>query len=54
MNKDKKGHHFDVMNVCEMAYKDGTFDLIVDKSSIDALLCGDHSFMIVKKILKEI
>ena len=37
-----------------MAYKDETFDLIVDKSTIDALLCGDHSFMIVAKMLKEI
>ena len=46
--------HYDVMDVCEMAYKDETFDLIVDKSTIDALLCGDHSFMIVAKMLKEI
>ena len=53
-NKDKKGLHFDVMDVCEMAYKDETFDLIIDKSTIDALLCGDHSFMIVAKMLKEI
>ena len=53
-NKDKKGLHFDVMDVCDMAYKDETFDLIIDKSTIDALLCGDHSFMIVAKMLKEI
>ena len=53
-NKDKKGLHFDVMDVCEMAYKNETFDLIIDKSTIDALLCGDHSFMIVAKMLKEI
>ena len=53
-NKDKKGLHFDVMDVCDMTYKDETFDLIVDKSTIDALLCGDHSFMIVAKMLKEI
>ena len=44
-NKDKKGLHFDVMDVCDMTYKDETFDLIIDKSTIDALLCGDHSFM---------
>ena len=24
-NKDKKGLHFDVMDVCEMTYKDETF-----------------------------
>ena len=53
-NKDKNGLHFEVMDVCEMKYKDEMFDLIVDKSTIDALLCGDHSFMIVAKMLKEI
>ena len=53
-NKDRKGLHFDVMDVCDMAYKDETFDLVIDKSTIDALLCGDHSFMIVAKMLKEI
>ena len=53
-NKDKKGLHFDVMDVCEMAYKDETFDLVIDKSTIDAILCGDHCFMLVAKMLKEI
>ena len=53
-NEGKKGLHFDVMDVCDMAYKDETFDLIIDKSTIDALLCGDHSYMIVAKMLKEI
>ena len=54
VNKDKKGLHFDFMDVCEMAYKDETFDLIIDKSTIDTLLCGVHSFMMEAKILKEI
>ena len=53
-NKDKSGLHYEVMDVCDMTYKDETFDLIVDKSTIDALLCGDHSFLIVAKMLKEI
>ena len=53
-NKDKKGLHFEVMDVCEMTYKDETFDLIFDKSTIDTLLCGVHSFMMVAKMLKEI
>ena len=53
-NKDKKGLHFDVMDVCEMAYKDETFDLIIDKSTIDTVLCGVHSFTMVAKMLKEI
>ena len=53
-NKDRKGLHFDVMDASDMAYKDESFDLIIDKSTIDALLCGDHCFMLVAKMLKEI
>jgi len=32
---------WDVMDVRDLKYDDGAFDLIVDKSTIDALLCGD-------------
>ena len=53
-NKNRKGLHFDVMDASDMAYKDESFDLIIDKSTIDALLCGDHCFMLVAKMLKEI
>ena len=31
---------WDAMDVCDMTYPDSSFDLIVDKSTIDALLCG--------------
>lgn len=31
-----------------------TFDLVVDKSTIDALLCGDASFLNVAKMINEI
>ena len=42
-NKDRKGLHFDVMDASDIAYKGETFDLIIDKSTIDALLCGDQA-----------
>lgn len=32
---------WDTMDVRDLKYKDCFFDLIVDKSTIDALLCGD-------------
>ena len=32
---------WDVMDCREMTYKNEFFDLIIDKSTIDALLCGD-------------
>ena len=53
-NKNKKGLIFEVMDVKEMKYEDETFDLIIDKSTIDALLCGDHSFMNVATMTKEV
>ena len=53
-NKNKQGLHFDVMDVKEMKFKDETFDCVIDKSTIDALLCGEHSFMNVALMTKEI
>ena len=37
-----------------MTYDDHSFNLIVDKSTIDALLCGDNSFINVAIMTKEI
>ena len=34
-------------------FKDNSFDMAIDKSTIDALLCGDDSFIMVAKMLKE-
>lgn len=31
---------YEVMDVCNMTYKDKTFDMVLDKSTIDALLCS--------------
>ena len=36
-----------------MTYKDDTFDLIIDKSTIDALLCGNQAYLNVAVMLKE-
>jgi ubiquinone/menaquinone biosynthesis C-methylase UbiE len=42
------------MDVRDLKYDDNTFDLAVDKSTIDALLCGDKSFLNVSIMLKEV
>jgi len=42
------------MDVMDLTYEDKTFDLIIDKSTIDALLCGDYSFLNVALMTKEI
>ena len=42
----------EVMDIRNMSFPSQLFDLIVDKSTIDALLCGDHAYMNVAKMLK--
>ena len=45
---------WEVMDICDMKdLKDNTFDFVFDKSTIDALLCGENSFVNVAKMLKE-
>jgi hypothetical protein len=42
------------MDIRNLSYPGGLFDLIIDKSTIDALLCGDNAYMNVAKMLKVI
>jgi hypothetical protein len=42
------------MNVRDIKNKDSMFDLVFDKSTIDALLCGEKSFVNVALIMKEV
>ena len=44
---------WEVMDVRELKYPDEMFDLIIDKSTIDALLCGNYAFFNVAVMLKE-
>ena len=54
-NKDKRPQMvFQVGDVTNMPeFEDASFDLAIDKSTIDALLCGDNSFIMVAKMMKE-
>ena len=45
---------FQVMDVRNLKFDNSTIDLAVDKSTIDALLCGDYAFLNVAKMLKEV
>lgn len=40
------------MDVRSLTYPSNYFDLIIDKSTIDALLCGDYAYLNVAKMLK--
>lgn len=53
-NKDRTGMTYEEMDVRDLKYEDNTFDLAVDKSTIDALLCGDNAFINVAKMIKEV
>jgi ubiquinone/menaquinone biosynthesis C-methylase UbiE len=44
----------EIMDVRDIKYPDNHFDLAIDKSTIDALLCGDEAFINVAKMTKEI
>ena len=46
--------HWLVMDITDMEeFETDSFDLAVDKSTIDALLCGDDSFLKVALMMKE-
>ena len=54
-NKDKKGLIYKEMDARDMKdFQNETFDLVIDKSTIDALLCGNQSFINVALMTKEI
>jgi len=42
-----------VMDVRDMTYQDGEFDLIIDKSTIDAILCMDEGDLNAAIVLSE-
>ncbi len=42
------------MDVRDLQYDDEHFDVIIDKSTMDALLCGDQSFLNVAIMTKEV
>lgn len=42
------------MDVTSLKYESNTYDFVVDKSTIDALLCGDYAYSNVAKMMKEV
>lgn len=53
-NKDRPEMTYEVMDVRDLKYESNSFDLAIDKSTIDALLCGDNAFINVAKMIKEV
>lgn len=44
---------FLLMDVLDLRFPDDSFDLVIDKSTIDAILCGPSSFSRTAIMLKE-
>jgi ubiquinone/menaquinone biosynthesis C-methylase UbiE len=53
-NKAMLHMKYEVMDVRDLKYDNGTFDLAIDKSTIDALLCGEKSFSNTARMLNEV
>lgn len=45
---------YHVMDVRQMSYHDCMFDVVVDKSTIDALLCGREPYVDTAKMVEEV
>lgn len=45
---------FEVMDMCELSYEDESIDAVVDKGTLDSLLCGENSDAQVKAMLDEV
>jgi len=52
-HKDKATLTWQVMNACHLDFPDESFDCIVDKGTMDSILCGEGSTGNVAKMLSE-
>ncbi len=52
-NTARKHMTYEVMDVRSLKYPDGKYDMAIDKSTIDALLCGESAFSNVAVMIKE-
>lgn len=52
--KDKEGMVYAQMDVRQMELQDGTFNCVIDKGTMDSVLCGEASTLNVQKALNEI
>lgn len=53
-NLEKPEMTWSVMDVRDLKYETQTFDLAIDKSTIDALLCGEDAYINVARMTKEV
>lgn len=49
----KKNIHFETMDVRKLTFPDGFFDVIIDKGTLDAILCGKDSAVNAGEMLRQ-
>ena len=52
--RDKTGLTWQHMNACALDFPDDTFDVVMDKGTMDSILCGEGSTANVGKLLSEV
>lgn len=52
--KDKEGLIYSQMDVRQMELQDGSFNAVLDKGTVDSILCGEASTLNIQKALNEI
>lgn len=52
--KDRKGLTWQVMNCCALSFPDGAFDAVLDKGTLDSLLCGENTTANASRYLHEV
>mmetsp|Transcript_316 Transcript_316/g.742 ORF Transcript_316/g.742 Transcript_316/m.742 type:complete len:210 (-) Transcript_316:348-977(-) len=52
-HKDKSTLTWQVMNACHLDFMDETYDCIIDKGTVDSILCGEGSTGNISKMLSE-
>ena len=42
------------MDACDLKFEDQFFDLVIDKATIDTILCGSNPYLNAANLLKEV
>lgn len=55
MNKERRLMKWIVADGLDMhEFRNESYDIVIEKSTLDAILCGDKSFLNAAKMLKEV
>lgn len=52
--KDREGMTWQQMSVCTLEFPDESFDVVMDKGTLDSILCGEASTSNVAKMCQEV